>query len=157
MLMNKDATAAQRGYSVLVDDPGFLLARVNARQLSVVGEALRPLGLRPRSYTILRLAATNDPPMQRDLAHVLELDPSQVVTLVDDLQRAGLVERHQSEIDRRSNVIVATDLGKARLVEAASVVTEAHSTVFAVLDTAEKDALHDALRRITLAEWEEEE
>lgn len=42
-------------------------------------------------------------PTQRELADFLSLDPSQVVTLVDDLERRGLVERMQGEQDRRQN------------------------------------------------------
>lgn len=41
-------------------------------------------------------------PTQRELTDFLSLDPSQVVSLVDDLKRRGLVERAAGKQDRRA-------------------------------------------------------
>ena len=73
------------------DDLSFLLARANALSLAAGNAALAQHGLRARSYSVLALAAGDARPSQRELAELLRLDPSQVVALVDDLQRRGLV------------------------------------------------------------------
>ncbi len=97
--------------AALVEHPSFLLARANARSLSLGNAALHPLGLRVRSYSVLALASGDERPSQRELASFLSLDPSQVVPLVDDLEAKGLVERVADPRDRRANVVRATASG----------------------------------------------
>ncbi len=54
-----------------------------------------------------------------ELATVLGMDPPNVTTMIDDLQRAGLVERHSHHSDRRVMLVVITAAGAktARLAE----------------------------------------
>src|SRR5665811_2023376 len=80
-------------HAALTEDLSFLLARANALSLAAGNAALAEYGLRVRSYSVLALAVDDMRPSQRDLAAFLRLDPSQVVSLVDDLQRRGLVQR----------------------------------------------------------------
>ena len=74
-------------------DVGLLLAKLHAAGSVLNNKALADFGLRERSFSILTLACSGLEPTQRELADFLSLDPSQVVTLVDDLERRGLVER----------------------------------------------------------------
>jgi DNA-binding MarR family transcriptional regulator len=104
--------------SALGKDLNFLLARANALALATAGEALAQHGLKPRSYSVLALAADDVRPTQRELAEFLRLDPSQVVALVDDLERRRLVERRTDPADRRANYLVATAAGRALFARA---------------------------------------
>jgi DNA-binding MarR family transcriptional regulator len=49
----------------------------------------------------------------RELAGLLGVDPPNLTTVVDDLQRTGLVERQAHPTDRRVKVVVATPKGAA--------------------------------------------
>lgn len=119
------ATGADRLWdSPLGADLSFLLARANAISLSAGNAALAPHGLKARSYSVLALAAADTRPSQRELASFLRLDPSQLVSLVDDLQARGLVERRPDPNDRRANVVIATESGR-ELAEAARADAEA--------------------------------
>ena len=104
--------------SVLGGDLSFLLARANALTLAAANAALAQHGLKARSYSVLALAADDGRPTQRELAEFLRLDPSQVVALVDELERRQLVERRTDPADRRANVLVATDAGRALFARA---------------------------------------
>ena len=104
--------------SVLGGDLNFLLARANALTLAAANAALGKHGLKARSYAVLALAADDARPTQRELAEFLRLDPSQVVALVDELERRALVERRTDPADRRANVLVATDAGRALFARA---------------------------------------
>lgn len=106
----------------LKDEPGFLLARVNALSLAYMNNALRDVDLRPRAYSLLAIAAADTRPTQRELSEFLQLDPSQIVALIDSLEKRGLVRREPDENDRRAKVLVATEEGK-KLAE------QAHETV----------------------------
>ena len=78
----------------LTEDLGFLLARVSGDVVRATNAALAEEGLRVRQYAVLLLACdSRRGASQRAMARILGLDPSQVVTLVDELAQAGLVER----------------------------------------------------------------
>lgn len=130
------------------DAPSFLLARANAISVTRGNAALAPYGLRVRSYAVLELAASSARPTQRELASFLRLDPSQVVSLVDDLESQGLVVRATDPDDRRSKVVEATPLGEERVAEARRAIADADARVFASLSDEERDALTVLLRRV---------
>src|SRR4051812_44785927 len=141
-----DSSAVDRS---LTDGVGFLLARASGLLARAGNSALAPFGLRVRSYSVLLLACESpDGISQRDLAAVLGLDPSQVVLLVDDLARAGLVERRPSPADRRTKLVAATGKGRALRREAVAAVAAAEEEQLAALPPPERSRLHDLLRRV---------
>jgi DNA-binding MarR family transcriptional regulator len=127
---------------------GFLLARANANSLAAAHAALADHGLRVRSYSVLALAAADERHSQRDIADLLRLDPSQVVALVDDLQRRGLVVREPDPDDRRAKMVVATEEGRHVHAAAADAAREAEHELLAPLDDAERRLLRNLLTRV---------
>jgi DNA-binding MarR family transcriptional regulator len=136
----------------LTEDLSFLLARANALSLAAGNAALAPHGLKARSYAVLALAGGGGRPSQRELAAFLRLDPSQVVALVDDLQRRGLVERQPDPADRRANVVLATDAGRALHASALESARAAERALHVALDDAERTQLAALLRRIAFVD-----
>ena len=134
--------------SVLADDVSFLLARANAIALAAGNAALAEHGLKARSFSVLVLASGDARPSQRDLAEFLRLDPSQVVSLVDDLQSRGLVGRQPDPSDRRANVVVATDAGRTLAAAAREAARVAEERVHAQLSEEERELLTGLLRRL---------
>lgn len=126
----------------------FLTVRVFVAGTRLANERLRPLGLRARSYAALALACSDVPIRQRDLVTLLELDPSQIVALIDELESLGLVRREADPADRRTRVIDATPAGR-ELFERARVVTAgAERETFASLRDDERDVLRSLLRKV---------
>lgn len=134
--------------AALVEHPSFLLARANARSLSLGNAALHRLGLKVRSYSVLALASGDERPSQRELASFLSLDPSQVVPLVDELEAKGLVERMADPRDRRANVVQATDAGLKLLGVARKALAAVDNEVFEGLTDDQRVALTEMLGRI---------
>ncbi len=60
----------------------------------------------------LRRIATG-PMSMRELAGLLGVDPPNLTTVVDDLERLGLVERQAHPTDRRVKLVAATQKGTA--------------------------------------------
>lgn len=141
-------TSELRTAPPLTSDTGFLLARANANSLASTHAALADLDLRVRSYSVLALAAAEERRSQRGIADLLRLDPSQVVALVDELQRRGLVAREPDPADRRAKVVVATDEGRRVHAEAAEAAREAERELLAPLDDAERLQLRGLLQRL---------
>ncbi|WP_261167363.1 MarR family winged helix-turn-helix transcriptional regulator [Microbacterium sp. Marseille-Q6965] len=139
---------AQTTLGAVIDDLSFLLARANAVSLEAASAALRPFGLKPRSYSVLALALSDHRPSQREIAEYLRLDPSQVVALVDDLQSRGLVERETDPTDRRAKVVTATVEGARLFATAGAHVRQAERDVFGALDDAERAMLRKLIDRV---------
>lgn len=139
--------AQPQGSHALIDDMSFLLARASALSNAAGNAALAEFGLKVRSYSVLELAAVGRRPSQREIAEFLRLDPSQVVALVDELQRAKLVEREPDQRDRRANVIVATALGLETLEKARQKVRASTRILHSELTESERVTLADLLRK----------
>ncbi|WP_326553315.1 MarR family winged helix-turn-helix transcriptional regulator [Micromonospora sp. NBC_01813] len=133
-------------HSVLGGDLVFLLARANALTLATANAALAEHGLKARSYSVLALAADDARPTQRELAEFLRLDPSQVVALIDDLERRRLVERRTDPADRRANVLVATDEGRALFRRASESARAVELGLLAAVTPEEHERLAQILR-----------
>ena len=138
--------------SALTDDLSFLLARANAISLAAGNAALAEHGLKARSYSVLLLSAGEARPSQRELAEFLRLDPSQVVSLVDDLQSRGLVERRPDPADRRANVVIATDDGRRVAAAARESARAAEARVHAQLTSDDRRTLTALLRSLAFPE-----
>lgn len=134
--------------SGLGTDISFLLARANALSVAAGNAALAPFGLKVRSFSVLALSAGEVRPTQRDLSEFLRLDPSQVVALIDELEKRGLVERRPDPADRRANVVNATDEGRALHDRAAAATKAAERSLHGELGEADRRVLADMLARI---------
>lgn len=134
--------------SGLGSDISFLLARANALSVTAGNAALAPFGLKVRSFSVLALSVGDARPTQRDLSEFLRLDPSQVVALIDELEKRGLVERRPDPADRRANVVVATDEGRALHASAAAAAGAAERALHGDVDEADRRRLAELLRRI---------
>lgn len=136
----------------VADDLAFLLARANAFSLAGANAALAADDLKVRSYSVLALAAAGTRPTQRELSDFLRLDPSQIVSLIDDLQKRGWVTRQADPGDRRVKVVVATATGVEAYERAHLRVQEHQRAHFSVLDAAELAQLRTLARRLARAE-----
>jgi len=141
---------ARFGTSELAHETEFLLARARAAGTGHANSRLLALGLKARSYAVLSLAASGLEPTQRELAEFLSLDASQIVALVDHLEKAHLVERHPAPSDRRTNVIVATAEGNQMYARARDVAQETEAESLAALSAEEREDLRRLLSKITL-------
>lgn len=135
-------------HSALAHEIEFLTARARALGSVVANRELSALGLRVRSYSVLSLACEPAPPTQRQLAEFLQLDPAQIVALVDALESDGLVTRSPDPADRRSNIIAATDLGRQTFATAARATQEAEAEALRALSPSERDTLRALLAKV---------
>jgi DNA-binding MarR family transcriptional regulator len=73
------------------------------------------LEVTPGLFGVLVIIEANPDLKQSELARATHLDRSTVVTIIDNLERRGLVERRASPNDRRSNAIRLTEAGSTLL------------------------------------------
>jgi DNA-binding MarR family transcriptional regulator len=125
----------------------LLLVRAGAYLLETADEILEPVGLDGRGYSILAILHTDGPGSQLELARLLGKAPALVVTAVDDLEAAGLVERTRDPADRRRSRVMLTKKGEAVLAKADKLADEATAALLSGLDADELAQLHDLLLR----------
>ncbi|AFR27835.1 MarR family winged helix-turn-helix transcriptional regulator [Arthrobacter sp. Rue61a] len=128
-------------------DMGLLLAKLHATGSLLNNKALADYGLRERSFSVLTLACSGLEPTQRELADFLSLDPSQVVSLVDDLEHRGLVKRAQGKQDRRAKIIVSTTEGRRIHNKARAALEVCEQTQLAALSEEENVQLRTLLKK----------
>ncbi|HEV2633797.1 MAG TPA: MarR family transcriptional regulator [Actinocrinis sp.] len=133
------------------DNLGWLLAQCFRAHLSSIDQATADLPHGPRGYQVLAGAVHRSSRSQAELAKQLGLDRTVMVYLVDDLERAGLVERLPDPNDRRSRLIRATAVGTARLAELDAAVQDAEARLLSPLSGQDQARLHTMLREIVAA------
>ena len=127
--------------SLLASDLEFLTARARAVGTRKANKWLEPLGLKARDFAVLSLVCTNEKPSQRELADFLSLDASQVVALVDSLEKKKLIERKTDPRDRRSNILVPTSQGLIHFEKSQIAIDNAREESLSGLTHNERDEL----------------
>ena len=90
-----------------------------------LNETLRPHGLRMISFSALALIGAHERLRQSKLAELLTIEPPNLVVILDELDRAGLIEKTRAMTDRRAYEIGLTGRG-ARVLARARADVEAH-------------------------------
>jgi MarR family transcriptional regulator, transcriptional regulator for hemolysin len=90
-----------------------LVANVAREWRRVVDARLQVYGLTEATWLpLLRIARSEAPMRQNELAASLSLDGSSVVRLLDALENSGLVERCEDPADRRAKSLALTPRGR---------------------------------------------
>jgi DNA-binding MarR family transcriptional regulator len=126
----------------------FLLAQVGAQGARRFGERVAALGLTPADAGLLRKIAQDPGISQQALAEHLGVMPSRMVTLVDDLEGKGIVERRRSTEDRRNYELLLTDKGRQVLGEIGRIAMEHEESFCAALSKDERNQLIGLCQRI---------
>ncbi|GAA2369220.1 MarR family winged helix-turn-helix transcriptional regulator [Dactylosporangium salmoneum] len=87
--------------------------------------------------------------IQRDIAQMTRTSAASVSSLVQGLERRGLVERRTEGGDERSKRVYATPDGAELIAGFDTAMAATDETILAPLDEAERAALHALLTKIT--------
>jgi DNA-binding MarR family transcriptional regulator len=141
----------------LQDSLGWLLAMCFRAHVAVMDRVLADLPHGPRGYQALSGAANCSAHNQAQLAKQLGVDRTVMVYLVDDLERAGLVERIPDPNDRRSRLIRATQAGRERLDATEAAISAAEAELLGALSEDDQARLRGMLREIAAHVWDSKE
>jgi DNA-binding MarR family transcriptional regulator len=118
-----------------------LARRVRLRAESV----LAPLRLRPRHLVALTVIRGREGITQQALSSTLEMDGTNVVGLLNELEAEDLIERRRSPEDRRRHVVALTDAGAKRLADAERALVTVEDEVLGALDDSQREVLNNLL------------
>ncbi|MEV1289830.1 MarR family transcriptional regulator [Micromonospora sp. NPDC049679] len=136
------------GCRALDTDLGWALGVVFRSYCRAAGAAVEDLPGGHRGYQVLAAAARDLPKTQLALAQQLGVDRTVMTYLLDDLERAGLVERQPDPTDRRARRVTATDRGRERLADLDQRLRQTEEQVLAGLDGEERAIFRVLLQRI---------
>jgi DNA-binding MarR family transcriptional regulator len=133
----------------LTSDLGWALGVVFRSYVKAANAAFADVPGGPRGYQVLAAATRGEPESQLALAQHLGVDRTVMTYLLDDLEAAGLIERHPDPADRRARRIVATTRGRELLGDLDRRLRTAEQRVLAGLDTSDdRRAFRTLLRQL---------
>jgi DNA-binding MarR family transcriptional regulator len=126
----------------------FLLTRLGAQQANAFAELLRPLDMRPKQFAIMNLVALSDGPSQQQVGASMELDPSGLISTIDELEERGWLERRRSSTDRRRHALYLLDAGSEKLAEGRRAARSRAEELTSPLGERERSTLLGLLRKL---------
>ena len=113
--------------------------------------ALESVGLTPALFALLNVIGAREGAIQQELGSALGIDRSTMVSLVDQLESAGLARRRPSPTDRRARQVAITAKGRRVLERARGLIGQVEDEVLAGLSRDERAELTTLLRRALAA------
>jgi len=109
--MGTDSIAGDAAPSTLA----FLLSQVGIYAARQFSERIADVGLHPALFRVLNLVDAAEGRSQQAIGEAIEVPPSRMVGLVDELEQLGLVERRPHPTDRRVRALYLTAKGRETL------------------------------------------
>jgi DNA-binding MarR family transcriptional regulator len=138
-------------YLPVIDQPvplsGPLLDHLARRVRMRAESVLAPLGLRPRHLVTLTVLRDRNGCSQQGLSTTLEMDGTNIVGLLNELEADELIERRRSPEDRRRHIVELTEAGAKRLAKAEFALAAAEDEVLGALDRSQREVLYGLLQQ----------
>jgi DNA-binding MarR family transcriptional regulator len=109
--------------------------------------ALESIDLTPPLFGILNFLGARKGAIQLEIASAMDIDPSALVSLIDELERAGLARRRPHPDDRRAREVAITPKGRRVLERGRRMALEVEDEVLQGLTATERRDLMSLLRR----------
>lgn len=126
---------------------GQLFFRLWRASHTRIAEALESVGLTPPLFGLLNVLGAREGAIQQEIGSAMGIDPSTMVSLIDELESAGLAKRRPHPTDRRAREVAITPKGRRRLEQARRMATQVEDEVLRGLTAAERRELLRLLRR----------
>src|SRR5260370_22267409 len=127
---------------VPLSSTGVLFVQLGRTAKRWFGAALAPLELKPPQVGALH-QLRGGPMSQQALGDALDLDASNLVAILNDLEAKDLITRRRDPDDRRRHIVEITETGVARLADVGVVVADVQELLLAALDDAQRAQLDE--------------
>jgi DNA-binding MarR family transcriptional regulator len=149
--MADTSSGAPMLHPALVRNTGYLISRLGFYASKRFAERLATVGLTPRMWGAMNMLDHEGDVSQQQLGQAIGMDPSSMVSTIDELETKGWVERRRHPSDRRAYALHITDAGRETLTRARRIAGGAQNELLAPLDDAERAQLHGLLLRLVEA------
>jgi DNA-binding MarR family transcriptional regulator len=126
---------------------GQLFFRLWRASHTRIAAALESVGLTPALFGVLNVLGAREGAIQQEIGSAMGIDPSTMVSLIDQLETAGLAKRRPHPTDRRAREVAITPKGRRLLERGRRMSTQVEDEVLRGLSAAERRQLLTLLRR----------
>jgi DNA-binding MarR family transcriptional regulator len=138
-------------HEALAKHTGFLISRLGMVAQKRFAELLEALELNTRMWGVLNVLDAEGTITQHALGKLVGIDPSSMVSTIDELEAKGLVERRPHPTDRRAHALYMTEDGRKTLARGRKLARTAQDELLAPLTAHEREQLHSMLLRLAEA------
>jgi DNA-binding MarR family transcriptional regulator len=142
--MGGDPLPGDRAPSTLA----FLLSQVGIYAARQFSERIAEVGLHPPLFRVLNLIDAGEGRSQQAIGEAIEVPPSRMVALVDELEQRGLVERRPHPTDRRVRALYLTAKGRKTLVRGREIAAAHEQELTKGMAAADRKRLTQLLQKI---------
>src|SRR5436309_2826413 len=130
--------------------PTLLMIKLGRITMHRFTEALAPFGIRPRHVAALIELRDHGEVTQQSLCGQLHVDPTNLVAILNELERKGLATRRRDPEDRRRHLVEVSKKGIAVIERVSEVMDGVEDDLLDGLEPAEREQLEGLLTSI----WE---
>ncbi|MEC3920516.1 MarR family winged helix-turn-helix transcriptional regulator [Nocardia sp. CDC160] len=134
----------------LFESAAFLLGQLGSHSSYRFDQLLTPLGIKPPQYGTLRLLEANDGRTQQQLCEALGIHRNVMVSLIDALEKRGLVERRRHPVDRRAHAVHLLPAGREMIARAGEIADGLNAELLAPLDPEDRPRVLAMLQRMAV-------
>ncbi len=129
----------------------FLLSQLGVYLAEDFVHRLTPFGVEPRTYAVLKALIEDDGQSQRELSTQLGIHRNVMVTVVDKLEREGLVKRMPHPADRRAFAVTLTHKARELLPALDAQGRAQEDEITEMFTPAEREQVLEHLQRMSAA------
>ena len=126
---------------------GQLFFRLWRASHTQTAAALESIGLTTALFSVLNYLVASGAAIQQEIGAAIGIDPSTMVSLIDELERAGLAKRRPRPQDRRAREVVITPKGRRTVERGRALAREVEDAVLQGLSSEERRQLTRLLRK----------
>ncbi|HET9198416.1 MAG TPA: MarR family winged helix-turn-helix transcriptional regulator [Solirubrobacterales bacterium] len=130
----------------------FLISQVGIHASRQFAERIESVGLNPPLFRVLNLVDAAEGRSQQAIGQAIEVPASRMVSLVDELERRGLVERRPDPDDRRVRALYLTPKGKRTLARGREIAKRHEEELTRGLGATDRKRLLDLLQKMVDAQ-----
>jgi DNA-binding MarR family transcriptional regulator len=137
----------------LLSMTGYLLHRAGMLLVAEAEAELARRGLRVRYFFVMSALDVPAELSQQDLSSLLGLDPGAMVSIIDEMEGRGHVERRRNPQDRRRYIVTLTDEGRGTLTESRAAMEQIEQRFLGALTGTEQGSLRGLLEKALEPTW----
>lgn len=130
----------------------FLLSQVGIHASRRFAERIAEVDLNPPLFRILNLIDAAEGRSQQAIGEAIQVPPSRMVALVDELEQRGLVERRPNPDDRRIRALYLTRRGRSALTRGREIARAHEAEITRGMSDADRARLTRLLQKMVDAQ-----
>jgi DNA-binding MarR family transcriptional regulator len=106
------------------------------------------LDITPDQFTVMRTLRENEGIRQRELTELMTSDPNTVASLLERMEKAGLIQREEHQRDRRAHRLTLLPLGRRKYEATREIAVALQAEVLSVIPEDSRERFLEQLAQV---------